>query len=238
MDEVVKGTPVSDERLAQFNSLVTFFDAKTSMDRIDTYAKWIFASSAVVGALGVGLANGVVAKAHGMSLILFVVAIACLGVSLVAACRSIAPQEVEIELNQLESMRRAVNEQFATREAHLRTATTFYAVALLLAAMVPITSTLLPSHAAKLTYSIDAKGLMNGDASVDGVRKDEAIMLEVERQGAPLAVAAVLPGASGDQTLHTGPVTIDPGGVTYLILWEKSARDAAWTELERISIQR
>ncbi len=236
-DTVITGTPVSAERQAQFNALVAFFDPKTSMDRIDAFAKWIFASSTVVGVLGVGLVNGVVAKAHGLSLILFTAAVAFLGVSLTAACWSIAPQLAEVYVDQLESMREEMNKQFAARERHLRVATVFYALALLTAAAVPLTSLLLPEAGVKLTYTVDATGSMSADAIIQGDHRAAALKLDVERQGVPLASAGSFPGASGDATLHLGPVALAPGGATDLILWRQNTPGASWTELRRVSLQ-
>src|ERR1035437_77924 len=104
-NDVKPGTYVSPEIKAEFDSLRSVFDAKASLDRIDSYAKWIFASSAIVGALGAGLSNGAIAKAHGMSLFLFTFAILCLGISLVAACQSIAPEVTSVLIYDIDDMR-------------------------------------------------------------------------------------------------------------------------------------
>jgi hypothetical protein len=52
---IQRGGDVSAQDLAQFNALQSCFDPKLSLDRIDSFAKWIFAASAIVGALGVSV---------------------------------------------------------------------------------------------------------------------------------------------------------------------------------------
>ncbi len=236
-DAIVRGTYVAPETKEQFESLRAFFDAKASLDRIDSYGKWIFASSAIVGALGAGLSSESLPRAHAGSLMLLTAAIVCLGVSLVAASQSIAPKLMPVSVNQLESMREAVNGYFKQRQRYIRVAARFYALAIFLAALVPLLSVLTAKATPRLTYSVDAKGALVAEVAARGMKGGDAFELDVEHQGVTLAAAGILADASGEGTAHIGPVALDPGE-SVLMVKQRSAGNGDWKELQRVSVRR
>ena len=236
-DTVVRGTYVAPETKEQFDSLRAFFDARAGLDRIDSYAKWIFASSAIVGALGAGLSNEALPRAHEGSLLLLVAAILCLGVSLVAACQSIAPEVVKVSLNNLDDMRAVVNRQFTSRQRYVNVAARFYALAIFLAALVPLLSLFGREARPRLTYSIDARGALVAEVMARGMRRGEAFELDVDRGGTHLAAAGVVADSSGEGAIRVGPVELDPGETTVAVKQRTSGREE-WKELQRVSIRR
>ncbi|MDQ2832596.1 MAG: hypothetical protein M3Y50_02420 [Acidobacteriota bacterium] len=236
-DTVVRGAYVAPEMKEQFESLRAFFDAKASLDRIDSYGKWIFASSAIVGALGAGLSNRELPRVHAGSLLLLTASIVCLGVSLVAASQSIAPQVVEVSLNDLGSMREAVNGHFRSRQRLVSVAARFYALAIFLAALVPLVSVLTRQNRPRLSYVVDAKGVLAAEAQAGGMKQGDALELDVERAGVAVTSAGVMVDSSGEGGLHVGPVALEPGD-TAVVVRQKSAGKGDWMEVERISVRR
>jgi hypothetical protein len=157
-DQVIKGQVVSQEEKAEFDSLRAVFDPKAGLDRLDSYGKWLFASAAIIGSLGAGLSNSAFLKLRGASVWLFALAILGLGFSLVAASRSIAPHWINARLNDLVSLRRAVDEQFKTRRRELAAAARFFALALVLAALSPLASLISEKNTPVIHYHCRRKG--------------------------------------------------------------------------------
>jgi hypothetical protein len=237
-EQVVHGEYVPPEVKAQIDSLRSVFDAKASLDRIDSYAKWIFASSAIVGALGAGLSNAAIAKAHGLSLLLFTAAVVCLGVSLIAACRSITPTLESVRLNDFESMRNVVNNHFKQRQKYVTIAAWFYSGAILFAALVPLLSILTLESSARLTYSIDPKSNLTADVVAGGMKKGTQIELDIDGLSGHLSRGSVNADSSGEGTIHLGPIALDPTKASTIIVKKKeSSEDSNWTELQRVTIQ-
>lgn len=237
-EQVVQGVYVPPEVKAQMDSLRSVFDAKAGLDRIDGYAKWIFASSSIVGALGAGLSNSAFAKVHGLSLLLFTAAVACLGLSLVAACRTITPTLESVQLNDFESMRNAVNNHFKQRQKYVTVAAWFYSGAILFAALVPLVSILTVEGSARLTYSIDPKSNITADIVAASMKKGTQIELDIDGQSGHLSRGSVNADASGDGAIHLGPIAVDPAKESTIIVKKKeSPADSNWTELQRVTIQ-
>lgn len=236
-DTVERGTYIPPEVKQQFDSLRTFFDATATLDRIDSYGKWIFASSAIVGALAAGFSSGSLPKTHGWSLLPLTASVLCLGISLVAASRSIAPQIVEVSLNDLDSMREAVNAHVKGRQRSISFAARFYALALFLAALVPLSSVFSVQNSPRLTYAVDATGALVADVLADGVKPGSAIELDLAQQGTPLAAAGAVADSTGSAHLHLGPLALAPGD-TAIVLRQRSSSGAEWKELQRIPLHR
>lgn len=237
-DEVVeRGTYVSPERKAQFDAFLSCFDPKVSLDRIDGFAKWIFASSAIVGALGAGLSNASFSKVHGMGLFFLGFSILFLGVSLVYACRGIAPYVVNVALNDFDSMRTVVNQQIVRRQRSVSIAAGLYCAAIILAALVPISSLIGQAEFIRVSYVMDSKGLLSADLAVSGAKRQAQIEFGMVRQGIPVAAVAVTVDQSGEANLHLGPVLLDTGSSSDLIVREEVPGQATWKELRTICLR-
>jgi hypothetical protein len=237
-DTIERGIYVPPEAKAQLAALLACFDPKGSLDRIDGFAKWIFASSAIVGALGAGLSNAGLSKVHGMGLFLLGLSILSLGISLAYACKGIAPNIVDVDLNQFESMRMAVNRQIVQRQKSVSIAAGLYCVAILLAALVPISSLACQSQMVRVSYVVDAKGLVSADVAVSGAKRFAQVELGIARQGVVLATVAVTVDQSGEANLHLAPVPLDIGGSSDLTVKEELANETTWKELRKIVIRR
>jgi len=231
----LRGVYVPPEVKAQTDSLRSFYDLKASADRIDTYAKWVFASSAVVGVLGAGLSNGLVAKATGWSIILFTSAVACLGASLVASCWSIAPRVDKVRLNDPKDMRTKANEYFVRRRWSIKFAASLYGIALSLAAGVPLASLCAPERSVKLTYAVDGKGVLTADLVTQGEKKGSGLELSVEKENTMLAIAGVSV-SSGAETLHVTGVQMDPKTPVQVVVRQRATGSNAWTELTSVTL--
>lgn len=177
-DEVIRGTDVPPEVKAEFDSLRTVFDTKSALDRVDAYGKWLFASAAVVGSLGAGISNAAFAKLRGPGAWTFALAVVGLGICLVAASRSIAPQWVQVRLLDIASLRSAVNTQFGNRQRLLTIAAAFFALALGLAALSPLISlATTPKGLPKIQYTLDEKA--NLDSTLEGTELEPGTVFDL-----------------------------------------------------------
>lgn len=179
-DEVVRGNQPPAEQQAEFASLRSLFDAKAALDRVDAYAKWLFASAAVVGSLGAGLSNAAFSKLHGPAIWLFAFAVLCLGVCLIQASTSIAPKWVEADYYVLPSLRIAVNKQFATRQRLLTRASVFFSLALVLAACAPLASMWPSKTLPSIHYTVDEKGVLDAGIEVAELQAGTLVELRIE----------------------------------------------------------
>ena len=157
-DMVVKGQALSQEEKAEFDSLRSVFDPKAALDRLDSYGKWLFGASAIVGSLGAGLSNSAFSKLHGIGVWTFALAILAFGLSLVAASRSIAPHWIKASEYDLSSLRDAFNTQCKSRRMQLALAGAFFPTALVLAAISPLASLARHNRTPVVHYSLDDKG--------------------------------------------------------------------------------
>ncbi len=236
-DSGIHGTLVTPEEKAQTDALRACFDPKASLDRIDSFAKWIFSSSAIVGALGAGLSNSAFAKAHGMSIWLLAGSMLCLGVSLVTACWGIHPDLVCVRLNDPNSLKTAVNLLIRQRQRLLNAATIFYGLAIIVAAAVPSVLALGSQRVDKITYSIDGKGTLSADLAVSGCPGSAMIEFNIEQKAGRLATAAVTVDTSGEANLHLGPVPLTAGNEQDIVERERDPGSKDSKEIRRFSVQ-
>jgi hypothetical protein len=177
-EEVIHGQPASPQQQQEMLSLRMLFDAKASVDRLDAYARWLFGSATIVGALGAGLSNSSLSKLHGAGIISFAVAVSVLGVCLVAASLSIAPHWEQVKLTDLESMRSAVNDQFVRRRVALCIASLSFACALLIAAISPLLSLSDKKTSPVTRYTLNEKGDL--DASFEATNLERGSVAELQ----------------------------------------------------------
>jgi hypothetical protein len=239
--DVIKGQVVSQEEKAEFDSLRAVFDPKAALDRLDSYGKWLFASAAVVGSLGAGLSNSAFSKLRGVGVWLFAFAILALGLSLVAASRSIAPHWINALINNLASLRGAVEKQFKTRQRQLAMAAGSFAFALVLAALSPLASLVGNNTVPIVHYSLDEKGTFDAGLEANGLSPGTMIELRLEtRAGAtvilPKAAATADQNGQLKVTLRisnfgSSPATLD------LVSCAKTPPQVACTEQQRLSVR-
>lgn len=134
-DQIVAGQVPTPQYLQQLDSLRKLFDPQAATDRLEAYGKWLFGSTTVIAGFGAGLSNTSLSKLRGPGILVFALAMAAFGLSLVFASFSMAPHWATVNLNSLDNMLGAFNSQFASRHRVLTVAATAFAVALLLAAL-------------------------------------------------------------------------------------------------------
>jgi hypothetical protein len=211
--QVIPGTPVSPEVKAEFDSLRAIFDTKAAFDRLDAYGKWLFGSTTIVGALGAGLSNSVFAKLRGPAAWVFGAAVLCLGICLVFASLSIAPEWAKVRLSELSSMLTAINNQFRRRQRFLTIASFLFALSLALAASAPLLSLIRGKIAPVVHFSLDDKGSL--DAGLDGEDLPAGSLVEmrlVSEDGSkqPLPSTSTTVERSGEAKLILKMTGIDP----------------------------
>lgn len=232
----VEPTQVTPEEKAQTDALRACFDPKASLDRIDTFAKWIFSSCAIVGALGAGLSNSAFAKTHGIGTWLLAGSILCLGISLVAAALGIHPDLVRVRIYDPADLQAKVNDMIKGRQRLLSVATVFYGLAIVIAATVPFLSTMGSQRIDKITYSIDGKGALSADLASSGAPGSAIIEFTVEQKTGSLGTAATTVDASGEANIHLGPVQLTAGSAQDIVEREQDSGSKAWREIRRISV--
>lgn len=176
---VIKGGFVSPEIKAEFDSLRSIFDAKSAMDRLESYSKWLFGSAAVVASLGAGLSNAAFSKLRGPGIWCFAAAIGAFTICLVAAAGSVAPKWVKANIYDLNQLRQAVDTQFEARRRFLKVAAAFFALALALAGLSPLVS--LAARAVLIVhFSLDESGKLDAGLEATGLKPGSVALLQFE----------------------------------------------------------
>jgi hypothetical protein len=240
-DTPIRGQDVPPEVKALYDSLRMVFDAKTALDRVDAYGKWLFSSAAIVGALGAGLSNATFSKLRGLGVWTFALAVLALGACLVAASRSIAPQWTEVRLFDLESLRRSVNDQFRKRQNVLTIAAGCFALALALAGLSPLISLATSPHAVpNIHYTIDEKGSL--DCGLDGTAMDPGTTMELRieapnaKEQPPLSAATVDESGQVKLSIRTSLANIPSGNID-LVVCERRLGDAKCARSYRVAVR-
>jgi hypothetical protein len=238
-NEIIRGTPVPPEIKAEFDSLRTVFDSKTALDRVDSYGKWLFNSAAIVGSLGAGLSNSSFAKLRGAGTWSFAIAVVALGMCLVAASRSIAPQWVQVQLTELDSLRNAVNDQFRKRQSLLTMAAFFFASALALAALSPLISlTLGGASIPNIHYTLDDKGILDGGVEANNLGSGTVLELRVAVDGiGQMPASAATADGTGQVkvSLKTSLATISAGKID-LVACERRSEEGNCSKTYKMPI--
>jgi hypothetical protein len=239
-DEVIRGGVVPPEIKAEFDSLRTVFDTKTALDRVDSYGKWLFGSAAIVGSLGAGLSSSSFAKLRGLGVWSFALAVVALGVCLVAASQSLAPQWVEVRLTDLKSLRHAVNSQFGKRQRLLTVAAFFFALALTLAALSPLASIVSTSdRVPTIHYTLDDKGVLDSGVEAGDLRAGLIVRLRLEADGkaqVPSSMATVDESGQVKLSLKTPITTISKGKID-LVVCEQMLGETNCAKIYRMTVK-
>jgi hypothetical protein len=216
------------------------FDTKTALDRVDSYGKWLFGSAAIVGSLGAGLSNSSFAKLRGLGVWGFALAVVTLGLCLVAASQSLAPQWVEVRLTDLNSLRHAVNSQFDKRQRLLTVAAFFFALALTLAALSPLASVVSAGdHVPTIHYLVDDKGVLDSGVEAGDLGAGMIVRLRLEVDGkeqAPSSMTTVDESGQVKLSLKT-PITAISKGKLDLVVCEQRLGETDCAKIYRITVK-
>lgn len=129
---------LTPEEIEDFKELRLLLRPTETLRVLDEFSKWLFASAAVVGALGAGLGVSGLNGLDGAGSYIFASAVLCLALSLTAAVFARMPQRRLVHRNDSASMSSAVDGIATRRYRLLIGAGLLFAAALVLAGIAPL----------------------------------------------------------------------------------------------------
>lgn len=181
MSTRVVGRALSQAEQQQLTELQALFKPADALKRVDDFAKWVFASIAVVGTLGAGFSNAAFATLTGKGKILFGIAILLAGVSLFVSTLALEPNWVTVNLSSRESMLRAIEKNLRKRRNPVRVAAFLFGLALIVAAAAPLASTLSGKEPRLvLGYELKPDGKFTGLLTGTGLKPYAFVVLRLE----------------------------------------------------------
>jgi hypothetical protein len=171
-----KARLLSPAQIQQLSDLQALFKPGASLQRIDDFSKWIFASTTIVGTLGAAFSNTAFHALVGVGRVFFAVAVLLIGLSLSLATVALVPRWGYANPASMESMLTAVDQNIKARKRPLQVATACFALALALAGTAPFAS-LLPPYGqgsrpqVALTYELSSEGKLTGRLTADGLNR-------------------------------------------------------------------
>jgi len=214
---IVPGAQVSQADQEEIKALRARLGPAKSLETIDTFAKWMFSSVAVVGTLGTAFSLLQLDSLSDNAQTLFALAVVLAGVSLTLAALVAAPQAGNYNPNSLTSMRAALTRGLRRRFYLITAAALTFATAILLASLAPILSTKAGSgrtlHGYSYALTPDGKFTVTYNLSrakpFTRARISASMSAPVAGRGPPRSVVAVDSRGRGTLALQsaTGPRT-------------------------------
>lgn len=130
------------EEIAELKSLQEVFNLSNSTKKIETYSKWLFATTTIIASLGAGLADSSARNLTGYGNLSFSVALIVLGISLGCAALSLAPTWHEISRHVLSDLRNAASNHLNSKKLLIQISSWSFTIALVLASLSPFISKL------------------------------------------------------------------------------------------------
>jgi hypothetical protein len=182
MSSPVAGRPLSSAEQQQLTDLQALFKPADALKRVDDFAKWIFASIAVVGTLGAGLSNSAFGALNNGGKVLFGIAILLVGASLFASTLALEPEWVHANPSSRYSMLAAVNENLRKRRRPIRVAAVLFGLALVAAASAPLVSAFTGDKKPRLVlgYELKLDGKFTGLLTGTGLKPYTVLELRLE----------------------------------------------------------
>ena len=109
--EKVVGEDVTKEDLRKIIELRKILSYKNSIDKIDTFAKWIFSSSSIIATLGIGFSKVYLNNFNNTGLLLFGLSIFILTIVLFITVYAITPIFFKYNPNSINSMKKIVEKK-------------------------------------------------------------------------------------------------------------------------------
>lgn len=172
----VSGRPVSPTRSERLATLRNFTSPVESLTRLEGFAKWLFATTATVGALGAAFSTAGFLEPQRLGKWLFGLSIASLGLSLGLAAYTLSPKWVVGNRNSIGSLEDAIAVGFAKRRGPLRAAGLAFTLSLVLAGLAPLSSDLnapwepMPGTPS-LAVSVDQSGALKAEVEAQGLER-------------------------------------------------------------------
>jgi len=184
----VVGRPVSPAEQQQLTDLQGLFKPADAIKRVDEFAKWVFASIAVVGTLGAGLSNAAFQTLSGAGRVVLGAAILLVGASLFAATLALEPRWVHANLNSRDSMLAAVDVNLSKRRRPVQIAAALFALALVVSGSAPLASVVsawLRPQRVMLNYEWKPDGKLWAQLAGVGLKAYAPVEVSVETTAAP-----------------------------------------------------
>lgn len=181
------GREVSPDEQQQLAALQGVFKPDEAMKRVNDFAKWIFATVAVVGTLGAGFSNAAFQTLSDAGRFVLAGAVLLVGLSLYAATRALEPQWMHTNLASRDSMLAAIEGNLRRRRRPLQAAAALFALALVLAALAPLANAVSAwarSPQVALNYEWKADGKLSAQLVGVGLKAYAPVELSVETAAA------------------------------------------------------
>lgn len=170
---VQKGVRVSSEEVERLKGLRALLDPSSSLKIVDDFAKYLFTASTVVATLGGAVKVTGLDGLHGTGGDLFSLALVALGVSLASAVFSLLPLGSKPNPNKIASLQGALGRILRFRLFWTTTAGVFFAAAIVLAGLAPLTSSKAddtPRGPAAITFALTENQAIEAMGWVDGAK--------------------------------------------------------------------
>ncbi len=237
---------LSPDEVKQLQNLQALFDPATCFQRINDFAKWIFATIAVVGTLGAGLSNSTFSTLSPSGKVIFAIAVVLVGASLFAAVQAMEPQWVHANLSSRESMLAAVDANLLKRRRPLKWASYLFASALVMAALAPLASLVRPAAPTTLValgYEVTSEGKMTAQATASNLLPSSAVEFTITSGTTPAGmVAPIVRKVADDKGRASLSIEVDDPSkwgtnLQLVVRWTNSLiSDAPWSGHQELAL--
>jgi hypothetical protein len=131
---------MAPDEVADYEQLRDLISHGQSLSLLDDFAKWLFASAAIVGALGTSFGVSGANDLSGWGKTLFALAVAAVGVSLALSAFARLPLRITVNRYSPEEMASSIGRLTTIRGRLLAAAASLFALGLVLAALAPLFS--------------------------------------------------------------------------------------------------
>jgi hypothetical protein len=125
----------TEHELEEIRELRQLFSASESLRLLDDFAKWLFASAAVVGSVGAGFGSRTLTDLDAWGKTLFLAALVAVAVTLILAALARLPARRSVNRHDLAGMREDFAKVTSRRYGFLVTGVVLFALALVLATL-------------------------------------------------------------------------------------------------------
>lgn len=137
-----QGIAMSDDEVAQFKALREKLSPNTRIEGQETFAKWLFALTTTVAALGTGFANAAFAKLSSGGVWAYAAAVLAAGIGLTLAVFALSVEPAIVRRQSYDDMMDASQRAVIKKKRFLRTATGCLGASLVLSASAGVITVL------------------------------------------------------------------------------------------------
>lgn len=219
--------PVS-RRLQRMLSLEKLLSPEVGLERVDTYARWVFGGTAAVAALTALYTKQIVGDLNPWGRLAAALGLVLLALAMGAAAHAMAPVMVSYTPGSIDSMERALDTQFARRRPWVEWAGRLLALALAVYGMAPLVGAATgalpggggraprPVNQTAFSYAITQGRGVTASLSVAGAAPFSTVAVTLDRVESASAVTlvaqtAAITDAAGRATAKVAADSLPPG---------------------------